>query len=756
MEKNDLKINNKNSADIGFEKQIWNAARILRGNMDSAEYKQVVLGLIFLKYISDEFERKYMNLVEEGAGFEEDIDEYISEGIFFVPPQARWKLIAEKAHTPEIGTIIDEAMRAIEKENKRLKDILPKNFARPELDKRRLGDVVDLFTNIRMIEHGNEKDILGRTYEYCLAKFAEQEGKLAGEFYTPSCVVKTLVEVLKPFNGRVYDPCCGSGGMFVQSANFIENHSGNINNISVYGQDSNPTTWKLANMNLAIQGIEADLGGFNGDTFTNDRHPFLKADYILANPPFNLSNWGEARLKDDPRWKYGVPPANNANFAWLQHMIYHLSPNGKIGMVLANTALSVSSGSEYEIRKNIIEDDLVECIVSLPAHLFYTTKIKVSIWFLNKNKKQKGKILFIDSRNLGHMASRTLKEFSQSEIEKIANTVSKFQNNEGYENISGFCQVADLEEIQKKNYNISPSKYVSGVIDVADIGEITDTFEADINNLTMLKNNTKNSFENISSILNTVSLGGPKKDYDLFSNLNARDLTSLEGNNAIQLLKEVERHSSYTEKIEVLVNDISERLFKYWFIDFNFPNESGYPYQESGGKLHKTAYGDIPITWQCITMGSFLTPKNIKVGEREGISEYSTTNSGVHPRAQKFNKKLSSNFKKNKIVEKGDIVFGMSREIFNFGIMKDEIGSVSPAYHVYEIDTDVINAEFLEVYMRLCSDYFLSLIKPGAREGQVLDKEELQHKLIVCPPLDIQSKYMLIRKLFPLQLFRGL
>ena len=294
-----------------FEKKIWDAACVLRGNMDASEYKSVVLGLIFLKYISDRFDEKYRALVAEGSGFEEDIDEYASEGIFFVPASARWSVISAAAHTPEIGTVIDGAMRSIEKENKRLKDVLPKNFARPELDKRRLGEVVDLFTNIQMIEHGSERDILGGTYQYCLRKFAENEGKLAGEFFTPECVVKTLVEVLQPFNGRVYDPCCGSGGMFVQSAKFVENHAGNINDISVYGQDSNPTTWKMAQMNLAIRGIDADLGKYNADTFFNDCHPTLRADYIMANPPFNLSNWGADKLTGDVRWQYGMPPQSS-------------------------------------------------------------------------------------------------------------------------------------------------------------------------------------------------------------------------------------------------------------------------------------------------------------------------------------------------------------------------------------------------------------------------------------------------------------
>ena len=459
----------KNTAGIGFEKQIWDAACVLRGNIDASEYKSVVLGLIFLKYISDRFEEKYQELVDEGEGFEEDFDEYISEGIFFVPANARWSVIASKAHSPEIGTIIDDAMRAIEKENKRLKDILPKNFARPELDKRRLGDVVDLFTNIQMIEHGTDKDILGRTYEYCLSKFAEQEGKLAGEFYTPSCVVRTLVEVLQPYNGRVYDPACGSGGMFVQSAKFIERHSGNINNLSVYGQDSNPTTWKMAQMNLAIRGIEANLGEYNADTFFNDCHPTLRADFIMANPPFNLSDWGADKLKDDVRWKYGMPPAGNANFAWLQHMIHHLAPNGKIGMVLANGSLSSQSGGEGEIRRNIIKADLVECIVAMPTQLFYTTQIPVSLWFLAKNKKQNGKTLFIDARKMGTMVTRKLRELTEEDIAKIADTYNAYFDGT-LEDQKGFCAVVTTEEIAKQDYILTPGRYV-GIEEQQEDGE---------------------------------------------------------------------------------------------------------------------------------------------------------------------------------------------------------------------------------------------------------------------------------------------
>lgn len=468
-----------NTADLGFEKEIWKAADKMRGNIDASEYKSVVLGLIFLKYISDKFEDRYQQLVNEGEGFEEDRDEYLAENIFYVPVEARWESIADKAHTPEIGTIIDDAMRAIEKENKRLKDILPKNFARPELDKRRLGEVVDLFTNIKMHEHGESKDILGRAYEYCLSKFAEAEGKLAGEFYTPPSIVRTIVEVIKPYKGRVYDPCCGSGGMFVQSAKFIEKHSHNIKDISVFGQDSNPTTWKMAQMNLAIRGIEADLGRYNADTFFNDCHPTLKADFVMANPPFNLSDWGASKLTDDARWKFGIPPEGNANFAWIQHIIHHLSPSGRAGIVLANGSLSSQSGGEGDIRKKIVEADIVECIVAMPSQLFYTTQIPVSIWFINRDKRQKGHTLFIDARNMGELVTRKLRELSDTDIQTISDTVDKFEAGT-LEPQKGFCASVTLAEIAKKDYILTPGRYVG----IADQEEDSEPFEEKMTRLT--------------------------------------------------------------------------------------------------------------------------------------------------------------------------------------------------------------------------------------------------------------------------------
>lgn len=457
-----------NGANLGFEREIFAAADKLRGNIDAAEYKNVVLGLIFLKYISDSFEDRYNELVDEEEGFEEDRDEYLAKNIFFVPKEARWDFIASQAMTPEIGQVIDRAMVSIEEENDRLKGILPKNYARPELDKRRLGEVVDLFNNLKLKEHGNSKDILGRTYEYALAQFASLEGKNAGEFYTPSSVVKTLVEILQPYEGRVYDPCCGAGGMFVQSAKFVESHQGRVDKLSIFGQESNANTWKLAQMNLAIHALEGNLGAGHADTFFNDLHKTMRADFILANPPFNMKDWGGDKLTEDARWKYGLPPAGNANYAWMQHMIYHLSPKGKLGLVLANGSLS-AGGREGEIRENIIKDDIVECIIAMPDRLFYSTGISVCLWIINKNKKQKGKTLFLDCRSIGHMVDRAHRDLSDEDIERIAGTYNDFVEGKDVEE-AGYAHVADLEEIEKNNFVLTPGRYV-GLEEAEDDGE---------------------------------------------------------------------------------------------------------------------------------------------------------------------------------------------------------------------------------------------------------------------------------------------
>ena len=450
----------KDNTPLPFEKQIWDAACVLWGHIPAADYRKVIIGLIFLRYVSSRFEARYQQLVEEGYGFEDDRDFYSEENIFWVPQEARWDTIAAAAHSPEIGMTIDNAMRAIERENDTLKDVLPKDYAKPELDKRVLGEVVDLFTNLDMGSAQESTDLLGRTYEYCIANFAAYEGTKGGEFYTPASVVKTLVAILKPFeNCRVYDPCCGSGGMFVQSARFIEEHSGRRDAISVYGQESNSDTWKMAKINMAIRGISADFGKHHADTFHNDLHKTLKADFILANPPFNLSGWGQEKLQDDVRWKYGTPPPGNANFAWIQHMIHHLAPNGKIGLVLANGAVSSQQSGEGDIRRKIIEADLVEGIVALPTQLFYSVTIPVTLWFISKNKKQKGKTLFIDARKMGTMIDRKHRDFSEEDIARLSDTFTAFQNGT-LEDVKGFCAVATIDDIAKQDYILTPGRYV--------------------------------------------------------------------------------------------------------------------------------------------------------------------------------------------------------------------------------------------------------------------------------------------------------
>lgn len=459
-----------NSAALGFEQQIWNAACELWGHIPAADYRKIFTGLIFLKYISAAFEKKHAELVEEGDGFEDDPDAYAAENIFFVPQKARWSQIAKAAHTPEIGAVIDGAMIAIEAENKSLKDVLPKNYGNPELDKRVLGNVVDVFTNMDMSDTEASKDLLGRTYEYCIAQFASYEGVKGGEFYTPASVVKTIVSILKPTEGkRVYDPCCGSGGMFVQSVKFIQEHAGNRSNVSVFGQEANADTWKMAKMNMAIRGIDANFGERHEDTFFNDLHPTLKADFIMANPPFNLSNWGQDKLKDDKRWEYGIPPAGNANYAWIQHMIHHLAPGGKIGLVLANGALSTQSGGEGEIRKRIIEKDLIEGIVAMPTQLFYSVTIPVTLWFITKNKKQEGKTLFIDARKMGHMVDRKHRDLSENDIARLADTFAAFQNGT-LKDVKGFCAAVTTKEIAKQDYILTPGRYV-GIEEQEDDGE---------------------------------------------------------------------------------------------------------------------------------------------------------------------------------------------------------------------------------------------------------------------------------------------
>ena len=478
----------KKTTNEPLEKQLWKSADKLRKNIDAAEYKHVVLGLIFLKYISDAFEELYDKLKEgkgEYAGADsEDKDEYKAENVFFVPPSARWSYLQSQAKQPAIGKTVDESMDAIERENSSLKGVLPKVYARQNLDPTSLGELIDLVGNIALGDaKSRSADVLGHVFEYFLGEFALAEGKKGGQFYTPRCVVELLVEMLEPYKGRVFDPCCGSGGMFVQSEKFVTEHQGKVNDISIYGQESNQTTWRLAKMNLAIRGIDSSQVKWNNEgSFLNNAHKDLKTDYIIANPPFNVSDWSGDLLRKDGRWKFGAPPVGNANYAWIQHFIYHLAPSGQAGFVLAKGSLTSKTSGEGDIRKNIIEKGLIDCIVNLPAKLFLNTQIPASLWFMSRNRNngkfrnRSKEILFIDARHLGHLINRRTLELSKEDIQNIADTYHNWRNPEGdYEDVKGFCNAAKIERVKELDYVLTPGRYV-GLADIEDDFDFKERF----------------------------------------------------------------------------------------------------------------------------------------------------------------------------------------------------------------------------------------------------------------------------------------
>ncbi len=733
-----------NGASLGFEATLWAMADKQRGHMDAAEYKHVVLGLIFLKYISDAFEEKHTALVAEkkkGAD-PEDKDEYLAENIFWVPKGARWAFIQGKAKQPTIGKIIDDAMVAIEKDNTSLKGVLPKDFNRPALDKHLLGGLIDLIGTIGLgsKEH-RSKDILGRVYEYFLSQFASAEGKKGGQFYTPRCVVGVLVEMLAPYKGRVFDPCCGSGGMFVQSEKFVEAHGGRVGDISVYGQESNPTTWKLAMMNLAIRGIEANLGGENADSFHSNKHKDLKADYILANPPFNMSDWGGDRLREDSRWKYGVPPAGNANYAWVQHFIHHLAPNGVAGFVLVNGAMSSNSSGEGEIRKNIIEADLVDCMVALPSHLFYSMYSQVSLWFLSRNKQLRGhrnhhgETLFIDARNLGLMVDRTHRELSEEDVNLIVNTYHSWLHADSqgkYEDVVGFCRSACLAEIRKKGYVLSPSRYVgSEVMGVDDepiqekIGRLSFTIAAQIEEC---QGRDQRLIENLDL------LGFDCKSTDSITNIS--DLTLI-------------GRTELNRRMNATLDEMILAMFRSWFIDFD-PVQAKIEGRSTGLPQHiadlfpdtfeDTELGEIPLGWKVGHYSEILTPTSVRIGE-DMAEEYSATVRGLELRHVRFNKTLAKAQAKNKRIQRNDLVFGLSRKTLSFGLMMDSIGSVSAVYEVFSVNDGKYIPQLLELYIRYHMRMHMDILKPGAREGQPIDRDYLLSKEVLIPDMRIQREF---------------
>ena len=745
----------KTAANLGFEAKLWLAADKLRNNMDAAEYKHVVLGLIFLKYISDTFEEHRAKLLAGEGDYvganSEDPDEYKAWNVFWVPANSRWSYIQANAKQTNIGKTVDDAMVAIERDNPRLKGVLPKDYARPGLDKQRLGELIDVIATIELAAASDgEKthrsvDLLGRVYEYFLTRFASAEGKNGGQFYTPSCVVRLLVEMLAPYKGRIYDPACGSGGMFVQSEKFVESHGGKLGDISIYGQESNATTRRLAIMNLAIRGIEADIGKEHADTFRYVQHRDLRADFVLANPPFNDSDW--FRKDDDVRWQFGVPPKGNANFAWVQHFIHHLAPQGMAGFVLANGSMSSNQSGEGDIRRALIEADLVDCMVALPGHLFYNMYSQVCLWFISKSKNKagwrdrRGEILFIDARNMGAMTDRTHRELSDEEVQLVANAYHSWSRpnySVPYADVLGFCKATSLAQVRKKGYNLIPARYV-GSEEMGDVDLPCDE-----------------ALVNIFRRLDPVAAESARRGATTAASLKA--LLTACGNEAPQT--ESADHFSDLSIAELSrefvdsATDFARVLFRSWFVDFEpvYAKSQGaspkVPAEIAAlfpADFEDSELGEIPKGWRVGTYAEILVPVSARIGEQDA-PEYSATVRGLELRELRFNKQLAKAQTKNKKISKNDLVFGLSRKVVNFGLMTGEIGSVSPVYEIFRVKTDVYMPELLELYIRYHMRMHIDILKSGAREGAPIDREYLLAKEVLIPDYKVQKAFSRIVK----------
>jgi len=728
-----------------MEETLWDSANKLRGSVEPSEYKHVVLSLIFLKFASEKFEHRKQELIDEGKEKYVDMVEfYTMKNVFYLPEECRWGFIKKHAKQDDIAVKIDSALHTVEKNNKALKGALPDNyFSRLGLDVSKLAALIDTINNIHTLKD-KEQDVVGRVYEYFLGKFAASEGKGGGEFYTPKCVVKLLVEMLEPFRGKIYDPACGSGGMFVQSKKFVESHHGNAKDIAIYGQEYTGTTYKLAKMNLAIRGIAANLGEAPADTFGNDQHKDLKADYIIANPPFNQKDWrGANELVHDPRWAgFEMPPTSNANYAWILHMLSKLSETGKAGFVLANGAMSSNVSSEGEIRKKLIERDLVDCMISLPGHLFYNMYSQVCLWFLRKDKRQSAlsnrceQILFIDAAGMGEMEERTHRELSDDDVAQIADTYHLWCNSEAddlYKDIPGFCRSASTDLVRRRGYNLMPARYV-GSVDMGDTSLSVDVALANLSELlTPLANEMSRRGVNLQENLNYLVTGKrPEKDQSALSSDN-----SGLGFNEL------------TQKLNTSISVLAKTLFRSWFVDFepvysNAGSQKALLPQEIENLFPRefgdSSFGEIPKGWRVGTFREILEPSSEKVGSRS-VAEYSATVRGLELRELRFNKQLAKAQNKNKLIQKNDLVFGLSRRVINFGLMTDEWGSVSPVYEIFHVNTDLYIPELLELYIRFHMRMHMDILKAGAREGAPIDRTYLLSKEVLIPDISVQKRF---------------